>query len=463
MSQTSVSPPPQRKDEDHPWMELEQLLQGEDRQAVSEYLLSLGVEDQRRALSRLSADHQEETISLLPAEVAAEVISHLPEEQAADILEELAPEQAADIVEELPAKVSADLLQEMDTEDSEEILEEIENSEEAEDLRELARYDPESAGGLMVPDPISFPFDASIGTILREIGEKSELYSDRDVQYLYVTDKGGRLAGVLPLRNLVLSPRGRLAEEAMIPKPLSVQLDTSLDDLEDITDQKNYLALPVVDKQGTLRGIVTRSSIQEACADRQTDDYLASAGIIGGEELRSMPLFSRAIRRLTWLGPNIILNIIAASVIALNEDVLQSVIALAIFLPIVSDMSGCSGNQAVAVSIRELTLGILRPSEFIRVIWKEGLVGIINGIVLGIVLGSLATLYKGNIWLGLVIGSALALNTVLSVLLGGLVPLFLKKLKIDPALASAPILTTCTDMCGFFLVLNLAASVINKL
>jgi magnesium transporter len=176
-----------------------------------------------------------------------------------------------------------------------------------------------------------------------------------------------------------------------------------------------------------------------------------------------MPLLTRSYRRLCWLAPNIALNLIAASVIAAYEDTLQAVIALAMFLPIVSDMSGCSGNQAVAVSIRELTLGILRPLDYLRVVVKEGLLGVINGTILGLVLGAVAALWKGNVFLGLVIGAALSLNTILSVLIGGLVPLILKRFRVDPALASGPILTTCTDMCGFFLVLNLATLAMAKL
>ena len=161
-------------------------------------------------------------------------------------------------------------------------------------------------------------------------------------------------------------------------------------------------------------------------------------------------------RRLAWLGPNILLNLLAASIIASYEDTLQAVIALAVFLPMVSDMSGCSGNQAVAVSIRELTLGIIQPRDYIRVLFKEIWLGLNNGIVLGVVLGTLAAVWKDNIYLGLVVGGALMLNTILSVAIGGLVPLLLKKFKVDPALASGPILTTVTDMSGFFLVLSLA-------
>jgi len=284
-----------------------------------------------------------------------------------------------------------------------------------------------------------------------------------DVQYVYVVDSGGHLKGVLRLRDLVLTPRQRAVVDIMIGDPVSVRVDDDFEGLMAIFEEKAYLGLPVVEPSGLLAGVVTRQAVREATADHQTEDYLHASGIVGGEELRSMPMLSRSGRRLAWLAPNIVLNLIAASVIAAYEDTLEAVIALAVFLPIVSDMSGCSGNQAVAVSIRELTLGLIRPTEFLRIVWKEGVLGLMNGIVLGTLLGSIAGMWKGNPWLGLVIGGSLALNTILSVLLGGCVPLLLKRFKVDPALASGPILTTCTDMCGFFLVLNLASMVLERL
>jgi magnesium transporter len=169
-----------------------------------------------------------------------------------------------------------------------------------------------------------------------------------------------------------------------------------------------------------------------------------------------MPVLLRSRRRLSWLSVNIVLNIIAASVIAFYEDTLSAVIALAVFLPIISDMSGCSGNQAVAVSMRELSLGTVKPGEVFRVWLQEISVGLINGVVLGLLIAIVAYIWKGNIWLGIVAGSALTINTLVSVSIGGTVPLVLKKMNIDPALASGPILTTITDMVGFLLVLGFA-------
>ena len=190
---------------------------------------------------------------------------------------------------------------------------------------------------------------------------------------------------------------------------------------------------------------------------------LRMQGIVGGDEIRNLPLLTRSGRRLSWLSINIVLNIFAASIIALYINTLDAVIALAVFLPIISDMSGCSGNQAVAVSMRELALGIVKPEEVRRVWLKEISVGLINGAALGLLLGLVAWAWRGNAYLGLVVGSALTLNTLIAVSLGGIAPLVLKRNGVDPAVASGPILTTVTDMCGFFLVLSFAALMLSRL
>ena len=315
----------------------------------------------------------------------------------------------------------------------------------------------------MTKEFLSYPDSMRIAEVFADLERNSEKYQDYEVQYLYITNQEGRLLGVLRMRDLVLSPRDRRMSELMIRNPISVQVDTSLNTLIQDFEEYAYMGIPVVDPTARLVGIVERTAVLEARRNQVKNSFLKISGIIGGEEFRSMPLYLRAFRRLSWLAPNIALNILAASVIAVYQDTLQAVIALAVFLPIISDMSGCSGNQAVAVSIRELALGLIKPGEFVRVFLKESGVGIINGIFLGFLLGLVAFLWKNNIYLGLVVGSALMLNTILSVLLGGSVPLLLRKMRVDPALASGPILTTVTDMCGFFLVLSLASTALHYL
>ena len=278
-----------------------------------------------------------------------------------------------------------------------------------------------------------------------------------------MVDHQGVLTGVLRLQYLLFPSRDTLLTKVMISTPISVPDQASLRDLEEFFDGHHLFGVPVVDDQKRLIGVVLPSAVEEAVNKRKTKTFLKLSGIVGGEEFRTMPLLTRSGRRLSWLSINIVLNIIAASVIAAYQDTLAAVITLAVFLPMVSDMSGCSGNQAVAVSMRELSLGLVRPAELFWVLAKEAKVGIINGLVLGLMLGGVAYLWKGNAWLGLVVGGALAVNTVVSVTLGGALPLILKRLKLDPAIVSSPMLTTVTDMCGFFFVLSFASVAMSHL
>lgn len=442
---------------------LETAIEARDGAVALAVLKTLDWDDQRWLVSRLSANELETLTRILGAEDAARLLSHLAEAQAVEILEELESCDAAAILEFLPIEKSSVLLRELDEEDADEILADIADEADRSALERQLAYPDGCAGSLMHGGAVTFPVSATVGEVLADLGDHAEDYSDRDVQYLYVIEEDQRLVGVLRLRDLVLSRRVKLVRELMIPDPLSVTDTMELEELAEMFEQKKFFGFPVVDEAGRLLGVLPRDAVRRETAEEQADMFLQASGIVNGEEIRSMPLFERCFKRLAWLGPNIGLNLVAASVIAANEATLREVIALAVFLPIVSDMSGCSGNQAVAVSIRELTLGILRPGDYWRVILKEGAVGMINGFVLGCVLGTIAALWKGNIMLGLVVASALMLNTILSVLLGGMVPLFLKRMKVDPALASGPILTTCTDMCGFFLVLSLASAVLSQL
>ncbi|MGD9149519.1 MAG: magnesium transporter, partial [Desulfobacterales bacterium] len=348
------------------------------------------------------------------------------------------------------------LLRKIGEENAEAILEEI-KPHKVKKIRKLMSYAENTAGAMMITHYLAYDSHQTVETVLDDLRHHGEQYSDYDIQYAYVVSATGKLVGVLRLRDLLMTPKNRRIDEVMVKEPLSVNVNTPLRDLRDFFIQYNFLGVPVVGDDGSLVGIVRSSTVREETNRRTNQVFLKFAGIVGGEEFRSMPLLKRSSRRLSWLSINIILNIIAASVIALYQDTLEKAIVLAVFLPIISDMSGCSGNQAVAVSIRELTLGLVRPRELIRVLSKESAIGIVNGIVLGVLLGGAALLWKGNPYLGLVVGVSLAANTFVAVSFGGLVPLILRGMRTDPALASGPLLTTITDMCGFFFVLSFAS------
>jgi len=316
---------------------------------------------------------------------------------------------------------------------------------------------------MMHTEYFAFFEDQTIQSVTEDLRKNSIKYSSFKLKYIFVISNSGVLKGVLQMQDLLLAGMDRTLADIIVREISYVDHHISLDELIDFFDMYDWFGVPVVDDQQKLVGVVLRSDIREAQSERLTMEHLESQGIIGGEELRTMPVLLRAKRRLSWLSVNIFLNIIAASVIAINQDVLSSVIALAVFLPIISDMSGCSGNQAVAVSMRELSIGAVNPSEVFRVLRQEMAVGLINGLVLGLLIGAAAFFWKGSIYLGLVVGSALTLNTLLAVCLGGTVPLILKGFKVDPALASGPILTTITDMVGFFLTLTFASMALSHL
>lgn len=442
-----------------PWKQIAELVASGDAEGLQAVCIEQGPREVARALGRLSEEDQQFLLTHLDEAIISQLFEEMADVQAAGLVVHMEPAEAATIIEEMGSSAAADLLGELDEARAEQIIAAME-PEAARHARLLTQYDDHVAGGLMVTEYLSYPASLTVNQVVEDMRSQKEKYKGYDVQYAYVLDEELRLAGVLVLRDLLLEPSGRHLSGIMRANPVHVIDQDSLEELEAFFESHSYLAVPVTNVEGKMLGVVTRRAVQEAAGDRADDMYLKSQGIMGGEELRSMPLLVRSYRRLSWLSINIVLNMIAASVIAFYEETLSAVIALAVFIPIISDMSGCSGNQAVAVTMRELTLGLIKPVDLFYVWSKEVTLGIINGIALGLLVALLAWVWKGNPYLGIVAGGALAMNTVIAVSIGGLIPLALKRMKMDPALAAGPILTTVTDMCGFFLVLSLASAML---
>ena len=432
---------------------LQEAVDASDEQQVTEIVESISSQEALRQASLMKADDREQMMSIMTPELAAEMVEEAPANLAATMIEGLETSVAAKIMEELHPATQADIVQEMDKDNAEAILS-VMDSETAADVRSLSQYDPDSAGGLMELEAFSFFNDEKVNDVVKSMLSDDEEFERHRGQHPYVVDESGRLVGVVSLRSLLRSRRAVPLVDIMSPA-ISVSPQTSMNELAVLFDENPFLGIPVVDDRGILLGVVSRIEIAEAEQERAELDSLSRQQV--GDELRSMPTLLRSKRRLAWLSSNIVLNIIAASVISAYEETLAAVIAIAIFLPMVSDMSGCSGNQAVGVSMRELALGLTRPVDVFHVLRKELSVGIINGIVLGILIGIVAWLWKDNAYLGLVIGLALSVNTLIAVSIGGTVPLLLKRCGVVPAVASGPLLTTVTEMAGFFLVLSLAS------
>ena len=438
------------------------LLERNNKEGLTDLIDSMSSKEIVHLMGHLRRDEQMKLLTLLEPEYAADVIEEIPEVQAVDIIEDLSEGAAAAILDQMESNEQTDIIKELEEEDANAILERM-DPDEAADVRKLLVYDDDTAGGLMRMEYLAFQEQLTVDEITHLLRKNAEEYKDYPLRYIFVVTPKGKLRGVLQMQDLLLARTDTPLSKIIIENVQYVDHQASLDELISFFHQNNWYGVPVVDGNIVLKGVVLRSDILEEETKRLTQEHLETQGIVGGEELRTMPVFLRARRRLSWLSVNILLNIVAASVIAYYQDVLSAVIALAVFLPIISDMSGCSGNQAVAVSMRELSLGVVRPKEILRVWLQEIKVGLINGLVLGFLIGLAAWIWKGNIHLGLVVGGALSVNTLVAVSLGGTVPLILKGFNIDPALASGPILTTITDMVGFFLALTFAAVALTQL
>jgi magnesium transporter len=433
---------------------LHEAIDASDKKQVEEIVDTISSHEALRQVSRMAAPERDSLISMLEPETAAELIEEAPAELAVSLIQDLDSSVAAKIMQELHTDTQADIVQEMEQADSEAILYEM-DSVVADGVRTLSQYEPDTAGGLMELEVFSFSVNETVGTVLNRLADGDETFERYRYrgQHPYIVDESGKLMGVVSLRDMLSNRRAVALAEIMHPA-ISVLPESSQEELADLFDDNPFLGIPVADAQGMLLGVVSRLELAEAELERAEHESLSRQQV--GDELRSMPTLLRSRRRLAWLSSNIVLNIIAASVISAYEETLAAVIAIAVFLPMVSDMSGCSGNQAVGVSMRELSLGLTRPVDLFHVLRKELGVGVINGIALGILIGIVAWVWKDNAYLGLVIGLALATNTMIAVSIGGTVPLMLKKFGIDPAVAAGPLLTTVTDMAGFFLVLSLA-------
>jgi magnesium transporter len=409
---------------------------------------------------------------------AAWTIGRFHVEDRARMLSAVSPEAGARIFEELPLALQLELLRlgrlpalesilrHLDSDRAADVLGALEPAEkdrwlatlpvqEKSEAQSLLAYPADTAGGLMAKEYVWVPVNLTAGEVISRLQVMAPSFEHLRVTYVYAVDETGVLKGVLPMRDLALRPRETPVSTFMVRDVITMPVGASKREVAELFRERNLLALPVVTDDGKLAGIITADDVMDVIQELANEEMLKIQGL-SLEESRELPI-ARAFRnRFSWLCLNIVLNLIAASVIPFFEKTLSAVIMLAFFMPIISDMSGNSGMQAVVVSIRDLALQRTLPRDYWRVLRYEVAMGLLNGLLLGIIVGVVAYLLKGIPMLGVVVWLSLWLNTVISVMVGGVIPLALKRFGFDPALASGPILTTITDMMGFFILLSLA-------
>ncbi len=414
----------------------------------------------------LSALREEEAVDLLQRlyerrrRAAAAPLSEMEPEEAARLLSELSREAAVQILSRMDPDDAADLLAELPTDTVRDVLRRLER-EDAQELSGLLTYAPDSAGGLMSPDVVALPArltcQQAIDT-LRRVAEEMET-----VYYAYVVDEQAKLLGVLSLRDLVFAPPTAPIVTVMHEDAVSLPADMDVEEVARTFDKYNYLALPVVSQDDRLLGVVTVDDVIDVIREETTEDFLRMGGIPAGEEDPLTPARQSVRKRLPWMMANILFNLVAVIGIAVFEGTIERVAFLAVLMPIIADMAGNVGSQSMSVTIRGMATGNFTWADRWKALRKEFAVGMINGLVLGVQLGLISYLWRGNPYLGVIALLTMWMTTIISYLLGSWIPSLLRRLKFDPAMMSGAVVTTVADLFAFFLFLGLATSFIDFL
>lgn len=407
--------------------------------------------DGARALEALPPDEARSVLLTLPAETAQAAVEFLNPHVASFLFSELNPEQAKPFLEKVPPKRIADILLDLSPEKRKELLSIIEPSH-ARTLETLLTYPPQTAGGMMAPGVLTLSQDLTVGEAirtLRSLGKRKPFY------YVYVTDSENRLQGVLGMRDLIVAEPGMAVGSLMAKEVVTVPAHLDREEVVKLASKHRYLTIPVLDSGNRILGIIHSEDLIEAAEEEASEDIQKMFGAGGDEEVLSPVSFS-VKKRLPWLHVNLATAFLAAAVVGLFENTIARITTLAVFLPVVAGQGGNTGAQSLAVVIRGLALGQMDKSMVKRVLFKETRLGILNGFIVGLVTAFVGYAWDGNPYFGLVIGLAMVANMIVACIAGAGIPLVMRALGYDPAQSSSIILTTVTDVVGFFSFLGLA-------
>ncbi len=396
-------------------------------------------DDQTEILTNLDSGPAADLLDELEDEEAAAVAAHLPSAQLADVLDEMDPDEAADLLGDLSPEQAADALAQM--EDRDEVL-------------PLLGHADDTAGGRMTSDFIALRRQTTAQMAIEFL---RGLQRDAETPYyLYVVDREGVLIGIVGLRDIIVAAPTATMADIMRREVISVLVGTDQEEVARVMQHYDLLAVPVVDASGKLVGVINYDDIVDVIEEEATEDIYRLANVSDSDLQVWSPARLSVRRRLPWLVVNLGTAFLAAGVISLFEGTIARVAILAAFQSIVAGMGGNSGTQTLAIMVRGLALGEIEFRDARRAVLREAGIGVMHGAVVGLLVAGGAWLWRGNPALGLVIGLAMLGNLVAAGMAGTLVPLTLKALRLDPALASAVIVTTVTDVVGFSLFLGLA-------
>ena len=412
--------------------------------------------DMAEHLENLSLKEQVCLFRHLPADEAAEALAELDQEVAVDVLENLDPDEAAQIIAEMSPDDAADVLDELEEGHRDVLLSNLDRDD-AEELRNLLAFDPDTAGGIMNTEIIlleqDITVDEAISLIRRGMEEDMEI-----PYYAYVVDEDDKLVGVFSLRDLMLSKPGTILRDSLHDQDvIAVRYDTSSEEVARRMSHYNFMAMPVVDYEGRLLGVATYDDILDIMQDEASADLLGMVGA-GQDETVDTPWLESVQIRLPWLIVNMVTSMMSAFVVYMFEGSIAGMALLAVLMPMVANQAGNTGQQALAVMIRQLATEKFDRKRAWSAVLREGKIGIASGVIMAMLACVGVWFTSSSPELGMVMGAALMGDMLLGALAGGSIPLIFRAVGRDPAQASSIFLTAITDSAGFFIFLGLATA-----
>lgn len=401
------------------------------------------------------------------------IYQYLSPRELATIFEaiELDDEEYPIFIEEMDATYAAEMLGEMYTDDAVDVLNELDqdqtshflkimDEEAAQDIRELLHYEQDTAGSIMTTEYVAVAENSNVRsamTILRNEAQEAET-----IYYIFVVDDQNRLTGVLSLRDLIIAGEDTLIRDIRNERVVSVLVTDDQEDVAQVMRDYNFVALPVTNSRNEMLGIITVDDIIDVIDEEAEEDYSKFAGVSDMETFDTSP-FTAAKKRLPWLVCLLFLGMITANLVDLFTDTLSKVALLAAFIPLIGGTSGNSGTQALAVAVRGISNGDTEKESKWKLVIREMLTGLVMGVICGIIAVSIVFFWKHEFILGLLVGVAICCSIVVATVAGAIIPLLMDRLKIDPAVASGPFITTLNDITSILIYLGIATVFVEQL
>lgn len=402
----------------------------------------------------LDLEEAEYLYKLLDEDTAADVLMELDEDDRRKLLDAMPAEQIAKQIDHLDTDDAVDLIQQLDEEDRDEILSHIDDVEQAGDIIDLLKYDEDTAGGLMGTEMIVVNENWSMPECIKQMRMQAE---DMDeIYYVYVVDDDHKLRGVLPLKKLITHPSVSKIKHVMETDPVSVKVDTPIDDVTLDFEKYNLVAMPVVDSIGRLLGRITVDDVMDQVRESTERDYQLASGLSSDVDADDS-IFAQTKARIPWLLIGIASGILASLILGTFEAKLEAVTALALFIPIIGGTGGNVGVQASAIVVQSLANGTLEIKEFSRQLGKEVLIGLMNATIISsvVLVYNLITL-PDEFAVTISVAVSLFIVVMFATILGTVVPLTLEKLRINPALATGPFIQISNDIVGLVIYVQVA-------